>query len=94
MITASQYQSSFTQMVRTTERIEQQCKWITEGVHKTEWPHFQTVDRLKRGTPPSQQEQEAMEHYLKSLREIQFHIEGVMNYVTQMTEDAGLIPVE
>lgn len=68
----------------TVDKIEQQCHWIIESLHKTEWTIISPQLGSNCGyTLP-------IDTYTESLKEIQFHLEGIVNYMDQLTEDIGL----
>ena len=67
------------QIAITSDRIQNQARWISEGIATSEWKYIsQTHD-------PKDAEQ-----YLSSLKEIHFHIESILNYVNQLSEDEGV----
>ena len=82
----AEYSRCISQIVSTVDRIQDQAQWINEGLSFSEWNYIKNGDRHK----PTKKELEDARQYLSRVKEVHYHIESILNYVNQLSEDEGV----
>ena len=82
----AEYNRCLSQIVSTIDRINDQSQWINEGLSFSEWKYIKNGNKHK----PSKQDLETARVYLSRVKEVHYHIESILNYVNQLSEDEGV----